>query len=132
MSIRERIFNHMTKNPGKEFTAESISVKLKINSKSASVQLPILMTKEPSVTRKKVGRGFVYTLKSSGKEMVPLVKATKDVPSPAYEIPRPDDSMDLGNIVNRLVKTNQQNQMYKQALGQIASILEQIGIVEGV
>lgn len=132
MIIRDKIFNYLTKNPNKEFTAETVARKIKINYKSASVQLPILEKKNSSVTRRKVGRGYMYMLKGSGtgKELVPLVRSTKDAPLPAYEIPNTDESMNLGDVVNKLVSTNQQNQMYKQALGQIASILEQIGIVE--
>lgn len=131
MKIKDKLYNHLVKNPGKEFTNVALAKATKVEVKSSSAQLPKLEKTNPHIHRRKAGKGFLYWFQTSKKGSVKKDKPEKK-PSPGSLLPDALPSLDggLGEIVARIVRAEQQTQMYQQALGQIASILEQCGFVE--
>ncbi len=130
--IRERIHNFLLKHPDKYYTPGQITKLLKLNIKSVAAQMPKLAVNISNIKRKKSGKGkgFMYAsiTSSSDKGLVPAkeieIKETLEMPSLLSL-----ESSDLSSVIVKLVKTDQQNQMYKQVLGQMASLLEQAGFV---
>lgn len=134
MKIKDKLYNYLVKNPGKEFTNIALAEAVKVATKSSSAQLPKLEKTNPHVHKRKAdsGNGFLYWFQTSKKKSPVKKDKPEKKPSPGSLLPDALPSLDggLGEIVARIVRAEQQTQMYQQALGQIASILEQCGFVE--
>jgi DNA-binding transcriptional regulator GbsR (MarR family) len=140
-----KIINYFHKNKKVEMNVTEISKKLGISDKSVSAIMS-QMKPENHIKRKQYDGVWYYSYSAKKSKFVmgdngkrPATKKTKpkneNVPVPKNENVPVDDLLDFTDLnisdsLAKIIRTEQQNQMYKQAFGQILSILEQIGLVK--
>ena len=137
---------YLKKRVGKKLSAQEIADGVKRDRKWIDNHLWAL-TKKGLIFKEKSGRYFVYWYPKKG-EKPPIKKARTKAPKSSIKrqpkrqseasinIPDFDPSMmdfsqfSFTGMIQQVTNIQRQNQMYQQALQQIAAILIQVGIIE--